>query len=215
MKTISRFARTAAALVLALGACSVAAAASSPQALIKETTERLLAAVDEHRQEIRENPSRARKYIDEIVTPHVDLEVVGRWILGRHWRTATPEQRQRFIDEFRMLLIRTYATALTEFTDTEVNYVSERIREDGERALVRTEIPQPGGQPIQVDYRLHSADGEWMLYDVVIEGVSMVSTYRTSFGQEIERKGLDGLIAELEKKNRQNETLDAVLETGG
>jgi len=182
------------------------AAEGDPQALVRETTERLLSAIAEARAQIEENPGVAHELVDEIVTPHVDLERAARWILGPHWRQASERQRGRFVEEFRRMLLRTYATALTDHTDQRVHYLATRPGRSDSDALVRTAIPRGDGPPVAVDYRMHRNDGSgWLVYDVIIEGVSMVTTYRTTFGQEVRQGGLDALIERIAAKNQRRE----------
>lgn len=189
------------------------AADGSPRAVIEQTTGQLLKAIGDQRQAILDDPDRAQKLVEEIVLPHVDMQTVGRWLLGVHWRKAAPEQRERFLAEFRKLLVRTYATGLAEFTGgTEIKYISERLSDDGEQAVVRTQIPLSGqAKPVDVAYRLHRDSDGWKAFDVVVEGVSMVATFRTSIRNTIEQRGLDAVIEDLAQKNRQNEIAEPLL----
>ena len=177
--------------------------AADAQALVKDTTDKLFAAVDADRERIRADSAYARQVIDQYVGPHVDLESSSRLVLGKYWREATPEQRERFVHEFHQLILRTYTTAVTEYTGISIEYLPQR--DDGQASLVtvRTRIPQQGGPGVSVNYRLHCNDGRWMLIDVTIEGVSMVTTYRSQFAGEINRAGIDGLIEALERKNKE------------
>ncbi|NIV74230.1 MAG: ABC transporter substrate-binding protein [Gammaproteobacteria bacterium] len=189
-----------------------AAAETGPRTVIEQTTGELLKAVADERQAILDDPDRAQKLVERIVLPHVDMQIVGRWLLGRHWRKATPEQREQFLEEFRKLLVRTYATALAEFTGgTEITYISERVSDDGEQAVVRTQIPLPGkAKPVDVVYRLHRKNDGWKAFDVVVEGVSMIATYRTTIRNTIQRRGLNAVIEDLAEKNREGEVADTV-----
>lgn len=198
-------------LALALRAPPSAAAAEAcagktaedAQTLVEKTTDSLFAAVDGQRDQMRADPVHARAVVDEYVGPHVDLEGFSRLVLGKYWREATPEQRERFLHEFHTLILRTYSTAVTEYTGIAIEYLP--LRAEGQQSLVtvRTRIPQAGGPGVSVNYRLHCSDDRWMLIDVTIEGVSMVTTYRSQFSSEVSRAGLEGLIRALEQKNKE------------
>ena len=189
--------------------CSTPAAAQqtretteSAQAIVSETITRLLEEIDKERETLRTDPTRAHALIDKIVAPHLDFERISRLVLGKYWRKATQAQRQRFMGEFRTLLYRTYATAAIEYTEPSIIYLPPKLSQDGKEIIVRSQIPQAGAPNIEMDYRLHWKDGSWKLYDVVIEGVSFVTTYRKTFSPDVRRFGVDGLIDRLVKKNK-------------
>ena len=139
--------------------------------------------------------------VDAKVMPSVNFKRMTASAVGRNWRQATPEQQQRLQDEFKLLLVRSYAGALTKVKDQTVQLKPMRSKpEDGE-AVVRTEI-RGGGDPIQLDYRLEKSTGEWRIYDVNVMGVWLVENYRNTFAQEISTGGIDGLIAKLAEKNK-------------
>ena len=201
-----------AALLMLMGPCPGAAAAAGnpaglpadigPQELVRRTSERLLAALQSHKEDLRGDPARAIALVDEIISTRIDYERMAKWILGKHWRKASEAQRQRFVHEFRTLLLRTYATAVQEHTDVEIEYLPAKMNAGKNKALVRTQIPQRGTtKPIDISYRMHRSDGVWQVFDVTIEGVSLISTYRTAFASEMRKLGLDGLIEQLEEKN--------------
>lgn len=173
-----------------------------PDEVIKQTTNRFLEAFRNESEAIREDPDRVFALVNEIVLPHLDVDRFARGILGKHWRRATTEQQNRFIDEFRTLMVRRYASMISDYTDVSIIYFPARKRNET-RATVATEFPQPTGPAVEVDYRLSRTDGQWKVYDVVIEGVSMLVTYRGTFASEVNRIGLDGVIEELSAKNRQ------------
>jgi phospholipid transport system substrate-binding protein len=172
------------------------------RALVRDTTEEVLAAVEANRESIEMDPRRARDIVEEHITPHVDLEAFSRLVLGKHWRKATPEQRQRFLAEFHTLILRTYATAVTHYNGAAIEYLPPRKESRDTLATVKTRFPQREGPGISVDYRLRCRKGEWKLFDVVIQGVSMVTTYRNTFAAEVKKSGVDGLIDILTEKNR-------------
>jgi len=170
-------------------------------ALVRDTTSRLFAAVEAEGSVLSEDPARARQLVDEFITPHVDITGFSKLVLGKYWRRATAEQQQRFLTQFRTLILRTYATALTSYTGIEVEYLPMREESRENFATVRTIIPRTGGDGVKVNYRLHCRNNVWKLFDVSIAGISMVTTYRTAFSAEVKKSGIDGLIEILERKN--------------
>ena len=171
--------------------------------LVRTTTVKLFDAVKAYNGVISENPADARKLVDEYITPHVDLEGFSRLVLGKHWREASDEQRKQFLDQVHRLILRTYATAVTSYTGIEIEYLPMREESRENFATVRTVIPASTGEGLKVSYRLHCRDNVWKLFDVNIAGVSMVTTYRTTFSAEVKKSGLDGLIKVLEAKNNE------------
>jgi phospholipid transport system substrate-binding protein len=170
-------------------------------ALVRETTSALFAALEAEDGVLSEDPARARALVEEFITPHVDLKGFSKLVLGKHWRRATPEQRQQFLTQFHSLILRTYATAVTTYTGIEVRYMPMREESRPNFATVRTVIPRADGEGVKVNYRLHCRNNVWKLFDVNIAGVSMVTTYRSAFSAEVKRSGLDGLIKVLQQKN--------------
>lgn len=190
--------------VLMLGLASASRAGSDLDAamgLVMNTTTTLLAAVQSDKAQIEKNPNHAITLVSRHVAPHIDMQRSAKRVLGRHWQRATDAQRTRFIYEFRLMLLRTYATAITDSPDVEIQYELVRERRKHE-AEVRTRIPRTTGAAIRVNYRLHNRSGDWKLYDVTIAGISLLATYRSSFGQIIQRDGMDELLNALEEKNR-------------
>lgn len=180
-----------------------AVTAQGPLELVKATTERMLSALEANKQTIRDRPETIYDLVDEIVLPHFDFQTMARSVLGKHWRRASAQQRERFVEEFRTLLVRTYASSLAEYSGEDVVYLPVRGDLAGGEVTVRTEIQQQSGFPIPVDYRLERTDGEWKVTDVVIDNLDLVLNYRTSFAQEIGRLGLDRVIDNLAERNRQ------------
>lgn len=172
-----------------------------PQRLLQETADSLRHLVQAQRSLLAAEPARLHELVRERLTPHVDLARLSALAVGRSWRTATAEQRARFATEFERLLVRTYATGLLAVDDFEIRHPPQRIPPEADDVLVRTEVLRPRAPPVPVDYRMHRAGGRWRVYDVVIEGISFASTYRTSFEQEVRQAGLDGLIDRLTELN--------------
>ena len=190
--------------IMWLAASGAAWAIQSPQDLVQQTAEKMLSKLRDERQVIDQHPGRIYDLVEEIVLPHFDFERMSSWVLGKYWRRATPEQRRHFTEEFRNLLVRTYAKSLSSYTDNKITYLPFRGSAGQDDVTVRTEVDQPGGFPIPIDYSLYLKGGEWKVYDVTIDGVSLVTNYRTTFANQIRQDGLDKLIATLADRNRQD-----------
>lgn len=196
-----------AALVLALPALLAGPAASAKTAnarqLVEQTIEELQAAVTAEQDTLKADPDKAIALVNRIVSPHIDIQRVGRWILGRYWRTATPEQRQAFIKAFRGMLMRTYATQIVNYADVQISYLPQRTDANGSRATVRTRVERAGAPLAEVDYRLYRKNGVWKVYDVIADGISIVSTFREAVGEDIQHYGLDKVIARMNSKTAE------------
>jgi phospholipid transport system substrate-binding protein len=187
------------ALVLCAALTSTRAAAQDPQVIVKSTTDQVLQAIEQGGQDRKH----VYNVVEQMVLPHFDFRKMSVWVLGKNWRQGTPEQQDRFVSEFQKLLVRTYSTALIEYKGQEIQYLPTQAEEDGKTATVRTQVQQGGGHLIPINYRLYSAGSDWKVFDVAVDGVSLVANYRTSFNEEIHNKGFDGLVAELAAKNAQ------------
>lgn len=189
-------------LLALLGWNPALAAPVSPLEVVRSTSEQMLDRLRAERSLIEAEPARLYGLVEDIVLPHFDFRRMAQWVLGKYWRRATPEERERFTSEFRTLLVRTYSTALLDYTDQEIHYLPLKLPEGASDATVRTEVVQPGGPPIPIDYRMYWDGSEWKVYDVAINGVSLVANYRSTFAAEIRQRGLDALIARLAERNR-------------
>ncbi len=193
--------------IVAIGGLQFASAAmaaeaidsSSPQKLIETSSKALLADLDANRAKYRKDITQLYKVVDTIFLPHVDVDFAAQQVLGKYWRTATPDQRKRFVTAFYRSLLTTYGDALLEFTGDRMRILPFQGDATQPRASVRTEIKRSNGASVAVAYSLRKdASGVWKVWDVVIEGISYVKSFREDFGLEIERKGLDGLLQRLE-----------------
>ncbi len=180
-------------------------AIEGPDELVKRTAEDVLAAVKSDKDIQAGDQSKLFALAEEKIVPNFNFDKVSRMVLGKNWTKATPEQKTAFQAEFRSLLIRTYATALSKYRNQAIEYKPFRKASESNIASVKTLIVQPGGQPIAVDYTLEKQADVWKVYDIVIEGVSLVTNYRGQFAQEIRTNGLDSLIKKLADKNRAAE----------
>ena len=174
--------------------------------LVRDTTTNLLAAVQSDQAQIEKDPNHALTLVSRHLAPHFDIQKSARRVLGRHWKGASETQRKRFVGEFKVMLLRTYGTAIADSPNVQIQYELVRERRKHE-AEVRTRIPRTTGDAVPVYYRLHNRSGDWKLYDVVIAGISLLATYRSSFGQMVKRDGMDALLDALEKKNRSYKTI--------
>lgn len=181
----------------------MAYAGQSPDALVKETTEKVITQLSDNREALEADVSLLYQMVDEIVLPHFDFTRMSKLVLGKHWKNASDTQRQRFEQEFKALLVRTYATALFEYTGQEIVYKPFRMKENSDRAVVKTEVVPNDGPRIPLHYALKKGNGDaWLVYDFRIDGLSMVTQYRTSYGHLIESRGMDKLIERLGEKRK-------------
>ena len=193
---------------LIIGLCllgfSVASfAVEAPDELVKRTAEDVLTIVKADKDIQAGNQEKLFALAQEKILPNFNFDKVSRLVLGKNWTKATPDQKTGFQAEFKSLLIRTYATALSKYKNQSIEYAPLRMADGATTATVKTSIVQPGGQPIAVNYTLEKqTDASWKVYDIVIEGVSLVTNYRGQFAQEIRQNGLDSLIKKLADKNK-------------
>ncbi|MEW6764949.1 MAG: ABC transporter substrate-binding protein [Pseudomonadota bacterium] len=173
----------------------------APDELVRTTSDKVLAVIKENREQLKTDPKLVYRIVDELVLPHFDFEAMSKLVLGVNWRRATPAQQATFTREFRTLLVRTYAKSLAEYDEQGIRYLPMRPEADPAEATVRTEIQPKAGPSIPVDYRLKKAGQDWKVFDVSIDAVSLVTNYRTTFAQDIQRIGMDGLIKQLQRRN--------------
>ena len=141
--------------------------------------------------------------VEQKVLPHFDFARMTALATGVGWRSATPSQQSLLVEQFRTLLVRTYSTALTRYTNQTLDFQPERKSDDGSKALVRSLLKQPGAPVLTIDYKMATTPGGWKIYDVAIDGVSLVTTYRDSFAEQVRTGGIDGLVKMLTDKNTQ------------
>lgn len=180
----------------------VAVAETGPDELVKNTANEVLNIIKQDKDIQAGNIAKITQVAEEKILPNFNFDRTSRMVLGKHWRTANPQQKEEFKKEFRDLLIRTYASALSKYQNQTIEFKPMRMQPGDKEVTVRSEILQPGGQPIAVDYSLEKTPDSWKVYDIVIEGVSLVTNYRGQFAEEVKRSGLDGLIQKLSEKNK-------------
>jgi len=177
-------------------------AALGPDELVKKTAEDVIFAIKADEEIQKGNKEKIYKLAEDKILPNFDFERISRLVLGRAWRKTNENQKKGFIKEFRTLLLKTYAVALSKYKDQEIVFKPTRMSKGDEIVIVKSEIVQNGGQPIKVNYALSNNSGKWLVFDIVIEGVSLVTNYRSQFSSEIKRNGIDVLIDKLAKKNK-------------
>ncbi len=189
------------AAVLAIALPSLAQA--NAQELVRDASTQAIEALIERREELKESDARIYEFVEEFLLPHFDTEYIARLVLGRHWRQASNEERKRFIHAFQEMLIRSYASSMLEYSDQKISYLPYKEADDAEETVVRTEIELAAG-PVAVDYSLRKRNGRWLVYDVTIDGISMIVNYRGNISSEIRRlNGVAPLIEVIEARNRQ------------
>jgi phospholipid transport system substrate-binding protein len=173
----------------------------APDVLIRNTVQEVLTIVKQDKDIQAGNQKKILALVDAKVLPHFDFERMTRLAVGKPWRGATPEQKQALTAEFRAMLVRTYTKAFTVYRDQSVEIKPFNMAADASEATVKTIIKKQGAQPVSVDYQLSKVADGWKAFDISIEGVSMVGSYRGSFASEIQLGGIDGLIKTLAEKN--------------
>jgi phospholipid transport system substrate-binding protein len=183
------------------GAAAVGVEKQSPEETVKTVTTEMLTALRSQQEAYKTDPRQLESLIERIIVPHFDIRIMAREALGLNWRRATPEQQKRFMAAFRQLLINDYANEFRNYSNQTVEYLPEHGGTGRGYALVATHVISPGEQPVRVDYRLYRAGSDWLIYDVEIDGISLLFTYRNTFSEELQRETLDTLIARMENKN--------------
>jgi phospholipid transport system substrate-binding protein len=177
---------------------TAAASTTGPSELVQQSAQGMLTDLDKDREAYRRDPKKIGALVDKWLLPHFDTEFSARLVLGKYWRTATPEQRKRFIDAFYHSLLTNYGSALSEFTASRLKIYPTTVAPDATRATVRTEVRRDNGDVVSVNYYLHKTPEGWKAWDVVNDGISYVNSYREDFGAQIESQGLDAVIQRLQ-----------------
>lgn len=194
------------ACLAAFGFVPTASAQETPDALVKNVSEDVLDVIRKDKDIQNGNTKKAIDLVETKVLPYFNFQRMTAQAVGKDWRQATPAQQKALSDEFRTLLVRTYSNALTAYKNQTIDYKPLKLAAGDTDATVRTEIKQPGAKPIGINYVLEKTGNGWKVYDVVIADVSMVTSYRDQFRQEIAANGIDGLLKSLQAKNKTGET---------
>ncbi len=185
-------------------AIAVEVDASDPQAIVKDASDRMLQALKDNETALEEDPTEIYALVQEILMPNFDFEKMSMLALGKNWRRANTEQKAQFVEEFRLLLVRTYSTAMLEYTDEEIRFLPSDNDLSTRRAKVAMEVLQAAGPSIPMALSMYqNKGGEWKVYDVKIDGISLVTNYRSSFATEIRNDGMDKLIENLASRNEK------------
>lgn len=173
-----------------------------PQLVIQSVSDKLQKKLQD--KSFTSSFARVVEFVDDVIEPHTDFERIAPLVLGKNWKTASSDDRERFKNEFRTLLVRTYSRAFVEYKDWTIRYLPLDLSKDATKVIVKTEVLQPGLNPADVNYRMYLSKGQWKVYDIMIEGVSLVTNYRSSFNEDIQRKGsLSAVIDNLAKRNAE------------
>ncbi|MGV3742170.1 MAG: MlaC/ttg2D family ABC transporter substrate-binding protein [Burkholderiaceae bacterium] len=194
-------------LFLALALCAAlnvrAAEPEAPDVLIRRLSNEMLEIIKSDKALRAGNTRRVQEVVEEKLLPHVNFRRTTALTVGHHWRTATPEQQQQLIDEFRDLLIHTYSGALSQVGDQKLQVRPLREPVSGDDVEVQSHVIQSGREPVQVNYRLEKLPDGWKIYDVSVFGAWLTQAYKNTFSAEVNRSGIEGLIRLLSEKNRQ------------
>jgi phospholipid transport system substrate-binding protein len=174
----------------------------TPQALVENSAKKMLAELDANRAMYRGDAKKLDALVGNVLLPNFDTEYSARLVLGQYWKTATPDQRKRFVDAFYHSLLRNYGAALIDFTGDRFIILPYKGDPGDTTATVRTEVKRSSGDKVPVNFSLRKTPEGWKAWDVVIEGISYVKSFRTDFASEIQQKGLDDVITRLEKEGK-------------
>lgn len=188
-------------------AASVAQEQPGPYELVTKVAQDTLKDLDANREAYRKDPAKIRQLVDKNMLPYFDTKYAAQLVLGKHWRSATPEQRERFVEAFYQSMLQNYGEALVDFTPDRLRILPFQGDPDGKTATVRSEVRRDDGSRVPVNYSLRNTPDGWKAYDVQIEGVSYVRSFRTDFNAEIQQKGLDAVIERLESQVQSGEVV--------
>jgi len=173
----------------------------SPSVLLERTSRQVIKILKDDHELLKKEPGRVYKIIDNYILPHLDEITMAKLALGKNWKKATKSQKRAFVAEFRNLLVRTYSKSLIEFSDQEINFFPVKLAPGTTRTSVKAVVIQPGGPSIPMAYRVRIKNNAWKVYDIKIDGISLVTSYRGTFTQEVRKSGMDGLLKYLHDKN--------------
>jgi phospholipid transport system substrate-binding protein len=191
---------------------TTAAAQAAPDKLVRENTDKIIVLIKANRDAYAKDNKKLYAMVNEVVLPHFDFRKMAQLVLGVNWRQANEDQRARFASEFRDLLVRTYATVLLKYNDEEIVYLPYKPAPGEKTTTVKVEIKLGGSAPpVPILYDFYLTDTAWKVYDVVIDGVSLVTNYRATYADRIKNEGLDALIASLAKSNRDGTPAEPIV----
>jgi phospholipid transport system substrate-binding protein len=176
-----------------------------PDVLVKNVSAEVLDIIRKDPDIQRGSTRKTMALVEAKVLPHFDFQRMTALAMGPSWRKATPEQQAQLVDQFRTLLVRTYSSALVAYRDQTLDFKPLRMQPNESEAVVKSEVRQPGQQPIPIDYSMEKTGDAWKVYDVAVGGVSLVTTYRDTFNAEVKQAGVEGLLKALSEKNQKLE----------
>ena len=192
-------------LLLVAALFTTAAQAHPAQELIETSTRDIMTLLGTEKERLENDPGYLKSVIDEKVLPHLDFNAMTALTIGKHWRTATPDQRGQLVEEFQQLLLNTYVSALSLYSGQQMEFKPFKPQKRADRAVVRAVFLQPGSKGVPVNYKLREKNDRWQIYDIDVNNINLVSTYRSTFTQRISQSGIDGLINEMRAKNEAAE----------
>lgn len=193
---------------------TISVSAEPPEVMLENLSRQMINTLKAERETIRRNPVRLFEIVEKMLVPHVDMQRMSRWVLGKHWRTASTLQKQRFTREFQHLLVRFYSAALLEdpnkldemlanLDENIISFQPARFSKDAKQSIVKATVHLNDGPEIPVSFRLYKSSESWKVIDVTVDGISMITNYRSSFATEIRRDGLEAMINKLSDRNRE------------
>lgn len=195
------------ALLACLAAAPLTAALAqelkAPDVLVRDVTDEVIGIIKQDKDIQAGNTKKTVALVEEKVLPHFDFTRMTALAMGINWRKATPDQQKVLVEQFRTLLVRTYSTALSAYRNQVIEYKPLRAQPNDGEVVVRSEVKQSGAEPVSIDYSMAKSPAGWKVFDIAVGGVSLVTTYRDTFANEIRNAGVDGLIKSLTDKNRQ------------
>lgn len=181
---------------------SLHAQSQTPELIVEQTSAELLEIINKDADRIRNDAEFVDSIVNQIVLPIIDLQSMGKLILGKHWKTASEQQRADFVEQFKLMLIRTYAKSVADFGDAEIVILPNQDQQQGKFYRVKTQVSLSGSAPLNVDYMFRQQkDTQWKAFDLIVDGLSMVKNFRSSFGREITETSLDALIERIKNTN--------------
>jgi phospholipid transport system substrate-binding protein len=193
-----------AALAMTLAAGAAQAQDVAPDEMVRRTTNEVLNIIKTDKDLASGDTRKIVQLAEEKVLPNFNFSRMTQLAVGRAWRDATDAQKEALTKEFRTLLVRTYSTSLTQYRNQTIEVKPTKVAAGDKETVVKTQINQPGGQPIPIDYSMEKTDKGWKAYDIVVDGVSLVTNYRSTFAEEVRKSGVDGLIKTLSDRNAKS-----------
>lgn len=187
-------------------ATTAQAAPGTPDEVIDAASKRIITEIEPQKDALRKDSAKLYKLVEDIIIPHFDFAVISKRVLGKTWKSANESQRVRFSEAFKNLLVRTYSNALLEYSGENIKWMPLKEGSKPGRAIKEAEIALASGQTVPMKWGLHQTGESWKVYDISIDGISLVTNYRSVFAGEVRKNGLDALIERLEKKNASGET---------